>query len=98
MKILIVISVLYFATSCTGGRHKAPATIQEDSILYPYSPVYTDTFEKGKAVNSLKVLKIWKEFESGDVRHIEGYFSDTITMLIKVKKITSPIPQTRGIG
>ena len=53
----------------------------EDSILYPYSPVYTDTFQKGKALNSCKVLEIWKEFESGDVRHRAGYFSDTITLV-----------------
>jgi hypothetical protein len=81
VKIFITIFVVFCIASCSGRQNAHPVEEQKDSILYPYAPIYTDQFEKGKNTNSLHVLEIWKEFESGDVRHLARYFSDSITLV-----------------
>jgi hypothetical protein len=88
LKFFLTISVVIFLTACTGKEQPTAVKTQKDTTLYPYSPIYTDTFEKGKSSNTLKVLQLWKEFESGDVRHLAGFFADSITLIFPDEYIT----------
>lgn len=66
-----------------GCGNKAPASksIESDTLLYSYAPIYTGSFDTGKPAYAKKVLEIWKEFETGDIQHVNEYFSDSLTLI-----------------
>ncbi len=82
LTIIKIWAVLLMLVSCNHNKKSAgePLTLA-DTVLYPYAPVYTSGFQTGKSSYSKIVLQIWKEFETGDVRHLGNYFADSMVMI-----------------
>jgi hypothetical protein len=87
VKIFPNILFFVFIVSCNNNRPDTKSNTLQDTVFYPYSPIYTDSFERGNPIHARKVLEIWKQFESGDVRHLASYFTDTITLVFPDKFI-----------
>jgi SnoaL-like domain len=60
---------------------KAPATAPApDTLNYPYKASYSSDFTvPSNPGNALKVLKVWKMFETADIQAMKPYYADTVT-------------------
>ena len=60
----------------------APKPQTDDSLLYPYSPVYSNSYRPATGKLAQAVLNFWKEYETGDVLHTAGSFADSIVFIL----------------
>jgi hypothetical protein len=64
-------------TAATNTPATAPAP---DTLSYPYKASYSSDFTvPSNPGNALKVLKVWKMFETADIQSMKPYYADTVT-------------------
>jgi hypothetical protein len=70
------------ATDTPAGATAAtnPTTPASDTLPYPYKASYSSNFTvPSNPGNALKVLKVWKMFETADIQAMKPYYADTVT-------------------
>lgn len=75
------VPLLFLLAACQSPG-PAPKPHAEDSLLYPYSPVYSNSYQPASGKLAQTVLSFWKEYETGDVQHTAGSFADSIVFIL----------------
>jgi hypothetical protein len=66
-------------TAATNAPAATPAPAP-DTLSYPYKASYSSDFTvPSNPGNALKVLKVWKMFETADIQAMKPYYADTVT-------------------
>lgn len=79
---LIIMITAFFWVSCSHQTGPASTEKKDSAIYYPYTPIYSE-FEPGNPLYSKKVLEIWRQFETGSLFSVAGYFADSLTLVFK---------------
>lgn len=69
-------------TCCTDKKPVTKSSGPDTVVYYPYEPVYTSGYEKGNPLYAKEVLTIWKEWETGDVKHRSESFADSLRLIL----------------
>ena len=88
-KILSVLAIASFIISCNqpspaveekkdDGTAKAEA--KKDSLNYPFTALYSASFEMGDPKNAKIVLDIWKAYQDNRMEDTKALWADSVTM------------------
>jgi hypothetical protein len=73
---------LFIISACSNNKTK-PIVAEKDTVVYyPYAPVYSTEFEKGKSEFARNVLRVWRQYENGNVLNERASFADSIRLIL----------------
>src|SRR6476661_127970 len=88
-KVLVILIIVLPVMGChQDKKNKALQNIADSTVYYPYTPLYTTGFDKGNDMYARSVLEIWRQYETGDVKHAADHFADSITIVFPDKFLT----------
>ncbi len=78
-KLSLILLWAVFLTACS-SKNKSDSAAVADMLKFPYKATYSsDITVPGNPVNAQKVLRVWKMFESGNIKGMRSYYADTVT-------------------
>jgi hypothetical protein len=82
MKTLTALFLFSLLCACNNS-HGDPDSVQApDSVYYPIAPVHSNEFEKGQPQHAMRVLQVWRQYETGNVKKESASFSDSIRFIL----------------
>lgn len=83
LKAIFLSAATMLAFSCNQGGEEPAAggttTSSVPSDLAGFKPAYSASFEMGDPANVTTVLKLWRDWESGDLNAAKSKFADSVT-------------------
>lgn len=76
-------AIILFACNSETEKTTATAANAADSTTYSYKAGYSSSFEMGDPKNSEIILKLWKDFDNGDLSVTKSSFADTVDINLR---------------
>ena len=77
---------IFLMLAACDDKNAGPAKPARDSTVYfPYVPVNSNSYEKGRDLNAKIVLQVWKQFETGNVSNEAAHFADSLRIILPHK-------------
>lgn len=75
--------VLFSCNSETETSTTATASSSDSTVNYAYKADYSSSFEMGNPKHSETILKLWKDWDNGDLGPSKANFADSVTMNLR---------------
>jgi hypothetical protein len=70
---------------CLACNNSAPENNKpsiDSPVYFPYAPVKSNSFDKGKDTLARNVLQIWRQYETGNIKSTDKFFADTVRLIL----------------
>jgi hypothetical protein len=81
MKLWYLLIVL-FLLACNNSAPKNKSSLPDSPVYFPYSPVKSNSFDKGNDHYAKNVLDVWRQYETGNLTTIKKFFADSLRLIL----------------
>ena len=86
-KIVLIAGIGLFVACNSGNKEEVAsvgpakdtsATAAAENVTYPYTAAYSSKFSIGDAKNAQMILRLWKDWDNGDLSKSKDVFADSV--------------------
>lgn len=81
-KFIIISAIGLIACTANQKTFTVNTSLAKDTVIYPYKPYYSSSFEMGNPEHSKIILAIWKNWDNNNLDNSYQYLADTIQLYL----------------
>ncbi len=90
MRKIVLLAGIGLLAACNSGNkeevasvspsHDSTANTAAENITYPYTAAYSSKFAIGEPKHAEAILRLWKDWDNGDLSKSKDVFADTVSL------------------